>query len=68
MKSLIRLVLMHQGFTLHDFEIAMTKPELGETISVGIGEIQQDFTVEFIQHCFDKDQNYKYILVTGVRK
>ena len=68
MKSLIRLVLVHAGFTIHDFEIAMAKPELGETISMGIGGIQQDFTVEFIQHCFDKDQNYKYILVTGVKR
>jgi hypothetical protein len=69
MKSIVRLVLMHAGVTLYDFEAAMIKPEMGEIISIGIGEInQQDFKVEFIQSCFDKDQNYKYLLVTGVKR
>ena len=69
----IRLVLIDAGLidagnTVYDFYTDIIKPEIGEVISMGISEKQQEnFKVEFIQFCFDKDKNYKYILVTGIK-
>jgi hypothetical protein len=69
MLTSVRLILMHQGRTEHDFELNMEKPIKGEIISMANPDgTQNDYDIEFIQHWFNEYGTYKYVLVTGIRK
>lgn len=69
MLTSVRLILMHQGRTEHDFELNMEKPIKGEIISIANPDgTQNDYDIEFIQHWFNEYGTYKYVLVTGIRK
>lgn len=65
MKVKVRLVLMHQGRTEHDFETTIEKPIIGEIITMH-GDLH--YTIDFLQYMFDENKKYKYILVTGIKR
>ena len=65
MKAKIRLKLMHQGRTEHDFETTMEKPIVGDIITMSN---YLHYTVDFVQYMFDENKKYKYILVTGIKR
>ena len=63
--SKLRVVLMHNGHTRHDFRVKMDKPSLGELISCD----GYHYKVEFIQHVIDYySGKLEYILVTAIRE
>jgi hypothetical protein len=64
----IRLMLMFQGRVEYDFETKMKKPILKEIISIEKEENCLHYDVEFIQHFFNEQGEFLYIMVTGIRK
>ena len=64
----VRLVLMFQGRVEYDFETKMKKPRLKETISIERGKDCSHYDVEFVQHFFNEEGEFQYIMVTGVKK
>lgn len=60
----VRLILMFQGRVEHDIETEMVRPKLKEIITVE----GSHYSIKFIQHMFDKDSKFEYIMVTGIRK
>ena len=64
----VRLLLMFQGRVEYDFETKMKKPRLKETISIERDKDCSHYDVEFVQHFFNEEGEFQYIMVTGVRK
>ena len=62
----VRLILMFQGRVEHDIETQMLRPRLKETISVH--EFGGHYKIKFIQHMFDENDKFEYLMVTGVKK
>ena len=62
----VRLILMFQGKVEHDIETQMVKPRLKEIIT--IQEHEKHYPIKFIQHMFDENGEFQYIMVTGIRK
>jgi hypothetical protein len=64
----VRLILMSQGSVEYDFETQMKKPRLKEKISMERGKDYSHYDVEIIQHFFNEQEEFKYIMVTGIKK
>lgn len=62
----VRLILMFQGRVEHDIETEMMRPRLKEMIT--IDQAGGHYKVKFIQHMFDMDNNFTYLMVTAVKK
>jgi hypothetical protein len=62
----VRLILMFQGRVEHDIETQMIKPKLKEIIT--LPEHGEHYPIKFIQHFFNEQGEFQYIMVTGVRK
>lgn len=60
----VRLILNFQGKVEHDIETEMMRPKLKEFITVE----GNHYKIKFIQHMFGKDNNFEYLMVTGIRK
>ena len=62
----VRLILMFQGRVEYDIETEMIRPRLKETIT--LHERGGHYTVKFIQHMFDENNKFEYLMVTGIKK
>jgi hypothetical protein len=67
-RLLVRLVLMNKGHVEHDFKRDMVKPILGEIVTIAGDPVQSDYEIKFIQYYFSEKAEYKYLLVTGIKK
>lgn len=63
----VRLILMFQGRVDHDMELEMIRPRLKEIISLS-NQVGAHYTVKFIQHMFDENNKFEYLMVTGIKK
>ena len=59
---------MFQGRVEYDFYTKMKKPKMGEIISIEIGKDCLSYYIEFIQHFFNENGKFQYIMITGIRK
>jgi hypothetical protein len=60
----VRLILMFQGKVEHDICTQMMRPRLKELITIE----GNHYKIKFIQHMFDKNNKFEYLMVTGIRK
>jgi hypothetical protein len=60
----VRMVIMRQGFTEHDFETEIVKPRIGELISIG----GNHYEIRFIQYVFSDENQFEYLLVTATKE
>jgi hypothetical protein len=59
---------MFQGRVEYDFETKMKKPILNEIISIERDKDCSHYDIVSIQHFFDEEMKFKYIMITGIRK
>jgi hypothetical protein len=64
----IRYILMYEGRVEYDFTNNSTKPKLKESISIEKEKECLNYTVKFIQHFFNEQGEFQYIMVSGIRK
>jgi hypothetical protein len=62
----VKLILMFQGRVEHDIDTQMIRPRLKEVIT--FPKHGEHYTIKFIQHMFDENGEFQYIMVTGIRK
>jgi len=72
--SKYRYILMFQGKVEYDFETSdfdkpkAKRPRLKEKISIEREKDCSHYDIEFIQHFFNEQGEFQYIMVTGIRK
>jgi hypothetical protein len=66
--KLKRLILMFEGRVEYDFYTKMKKPRLNEKISIEKEKECLHYDVKFIQHFFNEQGEFQFIMITGVRK
>jgi hypothetical protein len=65
----IRLILMFEGKVEYDFETKINqKPKFKETISIKKENESIHYRIVEIQHFFNEQGEFKYIMITGRRK
>ena len=62
----VRLILMFQGKVERDISTQMIRPRLKEVIT--FPEHGEHYTIKFIQHMFDENNKFEYLMVTGIKK
>lgn len=63
-----RFILMNKGVCDHDFICEVEKPLIDESITMESDSGFKTYEVTFIQHTFKKNGEFKWIMVTGIRK
>lgn len=63
-----RFILMNKGVCESDFVCEVEKPLIGESITMESDSGFKTYEVTFIQHTFKKNGEFKWIMVTGIRK
>lgn len=63
-----RFILMNKGVCDHDFICEVEKPLMDESITMESDSGFKTYEVTFIQHTFKKNGEFKWIMVTGIRK
>ena len=63
-----RFILMNKGVCDHDFICEVEKPLIDESITMESDSGFITYEVTFIQHTFKKNGEFKWIMVTGIRK
>lgn len=63
-----RFILMNKGVCDHDFVCEVEKPLINESITMESDSGFKTYEVTFIQHTFKKNGEFKWIMVTGIRK
>ena len=64
----IKLILMFQGRVEYDFETKMKKPKKGESITIETSGNYLHYKIKIIQHFFNEQGEFQYIMVTAIRK
>jgi hypothetical protein len=60
---------MFEGKLEYDYHAKINKPELNEKISIKKGkDFFLHYSVEFIQHFFNENGKFMYVMITGIRK
>ena len=65
--SRLRVVLMCNGDTEHDFKIEMELPKIGELITHGGNHYEVRF-IQYVISKFRKSHSLDYILVTAIKE
>jgi|LakMenEpi05May12_1017382.scaffolds.fasta_scaffold00181_14 hypothetical protein len=63
-----RFILMNKGVCESDFICDVEKPLIDESITMEFDNEFKTYEVTFVQHTFKKNGEFKYIMVTGIRK
>ena len=64
-----RFILMNKGVCEYDVIINdVKKPLINESITMESDDEFRTYEVTFIQHTFDKNGVFKYVMVTGIKK
>lgn len=63
-----RFILMNKGVDEHDFILEVEKPLMGELITMEFDGEFKTYEVAFIQHTFTTYRQFKYVMITGIRK
>lgn len=63
-----RFILMNKGVCEHDFISEVEKPLIDESITMESDGGFMTYEVTFIQHTFKKNGEFKWVMVTGIRK
>lgn len=59
---------MNKGVCEHDFISEVEKPLIDESITMESDGGFMTYEVTFIQHTFKKNGEFKWVMVTGIRK
>jgi hypothetical protein len=59
---------MNKGVCDHDFISEVEKPLIDEQITMELDGEFKTYEVTFIQHIFTIHRQFKYVMITGIRK